>query len=218
MTEMLTFPRGFRWGTATAAYQIEGAVRADGRTDSIWDTFCRRPGAVAGGDTGSVACDHYHRWCEDLALVAELGVSDYRFSVAWPRVEPRPGRMDPRGLDFYDRLVDALCAAGIAPVLTLSGVHAPGRHDPELAFRAAHHLLLAHGAGVTALRSVLPARAEVSLTLNLHHVRPATDSPADVEAARRIDGITNRLFLGPVLGSGYPADVPRMCATTRAST
>ena len=82
------FPAGFRFGVAMASYQIEGAVAEDGRGPSIWDTFCRRPGAVAGGDTGDVACDHYHRWREDLDLMAALGVESYRFSIAWPRVQP----------------------------------------------------------------------------------------------------------------------------------
>ena len=119
MTESLTFPSGFRWGTATAAYQIEGAVAADGRTPSIWDTSCRQPGAIVNGDTGDVACDHYRRWREDLAIVAELGLTDYRFSVSWPRIEPVPGRINAAGLDFYDRLVDTIRELGIRPVLTL---------------------------------------------------------------------------------------------------
>src|SRR6476620_6445189 len=110
----------FLWGTATASYQIEGAVAEDGRGVSIWDTFTREPGRVRGGDTGDVACDHYHRWPEDVALMAGLGVNAYRFSIAWPRVLPLgTGPVEPRGLDFYDRLVDGLLAAGIAPVPTL---------------------------------------------------------------------------------------------------
>src|SRR3954467_6858880 len=110
----------FVWGVATSAYQIEGAVAGDGGAPSIWDTFCRVPGAIAGGDTGDVACDHYHRWPEDVALMRRLGVDGYRFSVAWPRVVPAgTGRANTAGLDFYDRLVDALCAAGIRPFATL---------------------------------------------------------------------------------------------------
>src|SRR4051794_36768200 len=110
----------FVWGVATSAYQIEGAVAEEGRAPSIWDTFCRVPGAIAGGDTGDVACDHYHRWPEDVALMRRLGVGGYRFSVAWPRVVPGgTGAVNQPGLDFYDRLVDALCAAGIRPYATL---------------------------------------------------------------------------------------------------
>ncbi|MEV3987918.1 GH1 family beta-glucosidase [Streptomyces sp. NPDC049837] len=116
----LTFPAAFRWGTATAAYQIEGAADEDGRTPSIWDTFSRRPGAVRNGDTGDIAADHYHRMAEDVALMKDLGVTDYRFSVAWPRVQPTGrGPAVQKGLDFYRRLVDELRAADIRPVATL---------------------------------------------------------------------------------------------------
>jgi len=114
------FPDGFLWGAATAAYQIEGAVAEDGRGPSIWDTFSRRPGAVLRGDTGDIACDHYHRWEQDLDLLVDLGVGAYRFSVAWPRVVPAAdGVVNARGLDFYDRLVDGLLARGISPTVTL---------------------------------------------------------------------------------------------------
>jgi beta-glucosidase len=116
----VTFPSGFLWGTATASYQIEGAVDADGRGPSIWDTFCRRPGAVHNGDNGDVACDHYHRLDEDLDLLGDLGVGAYRFSVAWPRVQPYgKGPAKVAGLDFYRRLVDGLRERGIAPAATL---------------------------------------------------------------------------------------------------
>jgi beta-glucosidase len=117
---MAAFPPSFRWGVATSAYQIEGAVAEDGRTPSIWDTFCRVPGAVSGGDDGDVACDHYHRMPEDVALIKSLGVDAYRFSVAWPRVQPGGrGPVNPAGLAFYDRLVDELLAAGVDPWVTL---------------------------------------------------------------------------------------------------
>ncbi|HEX7826434.1 MAG TPA: family 1 glycosylhydrolase, partial [Mycobacterium sp.] len=115
-----TLPPTFRWGVATSAYQIEGAVAEDGRTPSIWDTFCRVPGAVDNGDVGDVACDHYHRMPEDIALIRDLGIGTYRFSVAWPRVQPGGrGPVNPAGIAFYDRLVDELLAQGIDPWLTL---------------------------------------------------------------------------------------------------
>lgn len=261
----LDFPAGFRWGTATAAYQIEGAADEDGRTPSIWDTFSRTPGKVRNGDTGDIAADHYHRMREDVALLKDLGVSDYRFSVAWPRVQPTGrGPAVQKGLDFYRRLVDELRSADIRPVATLyhwdlpqeledvggwphretaerfaeyaslvagalgdgvstwttlnepwcaaflgyaAGVHAPGRTDPVASLRAAHHLNLAHGRAVQALRAVLPPSAEVSLTLNLHAVRALSESAADVDAARRVDALGNRIFLDPVFHGRLPADL-----------
>jgi beta-glucosidase len=110
----------FRWGVATASYQIEGATTEGKRGPSVWDTFCAEPGRVKHGDTGEVACDHYHRYREDVALMRDLGVDSYRFSFAWPRVQPTgSGRPNPEGLAFYDRLVDELLAAGITPCATL---------------------------------------------------------------------------------------------------
>ncbi|KAF0649408.1 MULTISPECIES: GH1 family beta-glucosidase [Streptomyces] len=263
----LRFPRGFRWGTATAAYQIEGAATEDGRTPSIWDTFSHTPGKVHHGDTGDIAADHYHRMPEDIALMRRLGVTDYRFSVAWPRVQPTGrGPAVQKGLDFYRRLVDELVEAGIRPVATLyhwdlpqeledaggwpqrdtarrfaeyatlmadalgdrvatwttlnepwcaaflgygNGVHAPGRTSAPDSLRAAHHLNLAHGWAVQALRAALPDTAEVSLTLNLHALRPLTPSAADEDAVRRIDAVANRIFLDPVFHGRLPDDLVR---------
>ncbi|MEU7016416.1 GH1 family beta-glucosidase [Streptomyces sp. NPDC046385] len=259
------FPSGFRWGSATAAYQVEGAAAEDGRTPSIWDTFSRTPGKVRNGDTGDIATDHYHRSREDIALMTRLGLTDYRFSISWSRVLPGGrGPVSQKGLDFYRQLADELLDAGIRPVATLyhwdlpqeledaggwperataerfaeyagrtaealgdrvstwttlnepwcaaflgygSGEHAPGRTDDRAALRAAHHLNLAHGLGVRALRAALPASAEVSLTLNLHALRPAADSPEDRDAVRRIDAVGNRIFLDPVFHGRLPADL-----------
>lgn len=115
-----SFPLGFTWGVATSSFQIEGAVAEDGRLPSIWDTFTRTPGAIANGDHADVACDHYHRFRDDVALMKRMNMGAYRFSVAWPRVLPqRTGAANTAGLDFYDRLVDALLEAGIEPWLTL---------------------------------------------------------------------------------------------------
>lgn len=113
------FPEDFVWGVATSAAQIEGAAHEDGKTDSIWDHFARVPGAVLGGDTPETACDHYHRMPSDVALMRDLGVDSYRFSVSWARVRPDDARTNPAGLDFYSRLVDELLSAGIRPWLTL---------------------------------------------------------------------------------------------------
>ncbi|HJV61870.1 MAG TPA: GH1 family beta-glucosidase [Albitalea sp.] len=113
-------PPDFTWGVATSAFQIEGAAREDGKGESIWDTFCRRPGAIADASNGELACDHYHRLESDLDLIASLGVDAYRFSIAWPRVQPAGhGAWNERGLAFYDRLVDGLLARNIRPYLTL---------------------------------------------------------------------------------------------------
>ena len=116
----LDFPPGFVWGAATAAYQIEGAVAEDGRAPSIWDTFSHTPGAILDETTGDVTADHYHRWAEDVAIMADLGLPTYRFSLAWPRIIPTgSGEVNQAGLDFYSRLVDALLERGISPLATL---------------------------------------------------------------------------------------------------
>jgi beta-glucosidase len=120
VTALLGFPDGFLWGTATASYQIEGAVNEDGRGASIWDTFCHTPGKVWHGDTGDIACDHYHRWPQDVALMARLGLNAYRLSVAWPRVQPDgSGAFNQAGLDFYRRLLDGLAEHGLTAAVTL---------------------------------------------------------------------------------------------------
>src|SRR5215470_10743730 len=115
-----TFPPGFLWGAATSAYQVEGAVHEDGRAPSVWDRFAAVPGATYQGQTGEIAADHYHRMKEDVALMASLNLNAYRFSLSWPRILPQgTGAVNQRGLDFYDRLVDALLARGIQPLATL---------------------------------------------------------------------------------------------------
>lgn len=120
VSDLNALPADFTWGVATAAYQIEGAVAEDGRSPSIWDTFSHTPGTIDNGDTGDVACDHYHRVPEDIGLIKQLGADAYRFSVAWPRVVPGgDGPVNKAGLDFYDRLVDGLLEAGVTPFATL---------------------------------------------------------------------------------------------------
>jgi beta-glucosidase len=120
LTDFLSFPDGFVWGTATASYQIEGAFQSDGKGESIWDRFAHTPGKIENGDTGDVACGHYDRLEEDLGLLKQLGVKAYRFSIAWPRILPEGrGTVNPKGLDFYNRLVDGLLEVGITPFATL---------------------------------------------------------------------------------------------------
>ena len=145
---------GFLWGAATSAYQVEGAVREDGRGVSIWDTFCRRPGAIRGGDTGDVACDQYHRFEDDIALMARLGIGAYRFSIAWPRILPEgDGAVNQPGLDHYRRVVEALNRNGIAPVVTLYHWDLPqaledlgGWANRDTASRFAEYATIVHGA------------------------------------------------------------------------
>lgn len=118
--ESLHFPAGFTFGAATASYQIEGAWNEDGKGESIWDRFAHTPGKIHNADTGDIACDHYHRFREDVALMRDLGLKAYRFSIAWPRIVPdASGAINPKGLDFYRRLADALLEAGITPWATL---------------------------------------------------------------------------------------------------
>ncbi len=163
---MPEFPAGFRWGVSTSAYQIEGATTVDGRGPSIWDTFAHDPGRIADGSTGDQACDHYHRYAEDTALLGGLGVSAYRFSIAWPRIQPAgTGPANAAGLDFYDRLVDGLLAAGVDPVATLFHWDLPqaledagGWLNPDTAARFAEY------ADLTAAR--LGDRVKLWITLN----------------------------------------------------
>ena len=265
-SEHRTFPDSFVWGAATASYQIEGAVTEGGRGPSIWDTYSATPGKTFEGHTGAVAADHYHRTEQDVAMMKELGLDAYRFSLAWPRIQPTgSGAFNQAGLDFYDRLIDQLLEAGIDPVATMyhwdlpqgledaggwpvrdtalrfgdyahkvvetyrdrvkiwttlnepwcsaylgygSGVHAPGRTDGADALAAVHHLNLAHGLGAQAVRDVLGEAATLSLTLNLHVMRPDDpSSPSDLDAVRKADALANRAFLNPVLDGFYPEDL-----------
>lgn len=264
----LEFPPGFVFGSATAAYQIEGAWNEDGRGASIWDTFSREPGRVVGGHTGDVADDHYHRLEGDLDLMERLGLEAYRFSIAWPRIVPEGrGAVNPRGIAFYSRLVDGLLARGIRPIATLyhwdlpqpledaggwpardtahrfadyaaiigealgdrvetwttlnepwcsaylgygSGAHAPGRTGGRDALAAVHHLNLAHGLGLQALRSVATNDPQFSVTLNFHVLRSGETDASEgdsTEAMRRIDALANRAFTGPMLRGAYPEDL-----------
>src|ERR1700733_8732263 len=116
----MKFPNDFVWGTAAASYQIEGAAHEDGKGLSIWDMFCRKAGAIRDGSSGDVACDHYHRYKEDVALMKQIGVKAYRLSISWPRLLPSGvGPINSKGIEFYDRLINELLSAGITPFVTL---------------------------------------------------------------------------------------------------
>jgi beta-glucosidase len=255
-------PAPFVWGVSTSSYQIEGAVNVDGRGPSIWDRHCRQIGRISKGHTGDVACDHYHRYAEDVALMRELGVGAYRFSVAWPRVLPKGrGAVNEAGLAFYDRLIDALLAASIEPWLCLyhwdlpqalddyggwtnrdcagwfadyaalvarrygdrvrrfatfnessvftflgygRGADAPGIADPVALAAAIHHVNLAHGLAVDALRALAPG----ALIGNIHSWQPCRPaSPADAAAAQCFDTYWNHAFPDPQIRAHYPPDL-----------
>ena len=262
--EASSFPQDFVWGASTSSYQIEGAVAEDGRGKSIWDVYSHTPGRVANGDTGDVSCDHYHRWREDIDLLAAAGFNAYRFSTAWSRIKPDgSGAVEPRGLDFYDRLVDGLMSRGIAPWLCLyhwdlpqalqdkggwtnrdivrhfadyavvvarrlgdrvkhwamlneanvhavlgcgSGGGAPGVTGLENMTAAWHHLNLAQGRALSALRA---ERADLRLgtVIALQPVRPAAADEADRRAAARFDAFWNGACLDPLFRGHYPAPI-----------
>lgn len=286
------FRDDFIWGVATSSYQIEGAWNADDKGLSIWDVYSKTHGKVFEGHTGDVACDHYHRYKEDIALMAELGVKGYRFSVSWPRILPDGvGRVSEEGLRFYSDLVDELLRHGITPYLTLyhwdlpyalfdrggwlnpdsprwfaeyagvvakrlgdrvkhfmtfnepqvfvglafvDGVHAPGhRLTRAETLRMAHHVLLAHGLAAQQLRAQA-GDAKIGYAPTSNAPVPATDSPADIEAARRayfdmpLDGDWSwnvSWWSDPVILGHYPedgvrileADLPRIGAGDMAT-
>jgi beta-galactosidase len=240
----MAFPKNFTWGAAAAAYQVEGAWNEDGRKPSIWDVFSQTPGKTFEGHTGNVACDHYHRFREDVGIMHDLGLQAYRLSLSWPRILPDgTGAPNEKGLAFYDELIDALLAANITPWVTLyhwdlpealqwrggflnreivdwfgeyaalvasrlgdrvkhwmtineppcviglghqDGVFAPGLKLPFAdCLRGAHHLLMAHGRGVQALRAGCRGPVKISIAQTSRERIPATDTAADVEAARK---------------------------------
>jgi beta-glucosidase len=262
-----TLPEGFTWGVSTAAYQIEGAAKEDGRGPSIWDVFSHEPGRVANGDTGDVACDHYHRYAEDIGLMLTIGVDAYRFSVSWPRVMPAgTGATNEAGLAFYDRLIDGLLENGIEPwlclyhydlpqalqdhdgwanrdivgwfgdyaalvarrfgdrvkrfatfnepsVFTLFG-YAFGWHPPATKgradhFKAIHHVNLAHGAGVDALRAHND-KFSIGAVHNMQPSRPVGTTAEDGAAAALLDEYWNKAFPDPQILGVYPPTLARL--------
>src|SRR5450631_2531305 len=258
-----SFPDGFLWGTATSAYQIEGAVDEDGRGRSIWDTFSHTPGKIEDHSNADRANDHYHRYKEDVGLIGELGVKAYRFSIAWPRVFPQgTGAPNPKGLDFYDRLLDELLKHGIEPFATLYhwdlpqalqdrvggwqssdtskafadyagyvaerltdrvkniftlneagrflnfgygwGIDAPGLKLPPAELnQARHHVVLAHGLAVQAIRARGRTGTKVGPAENIAACVPAIDTPANIRAAEIATRELNSGFLGVILEGKY---------------
>jgi beta-glucosidase len=266
--KQITFPDGFVWGAASAAFQIEGAWNEDGKGLSIWDTFSHIEGKVFQNENGDLAADHYHQWQADLELMAQVGLEAYRFSISWPRVFPEgQGKINSEGLGFYDRLVDGLLEIGIKPFVTLyhwdlpqslqdiggwanrqvcsyfseyartlaerlgdrveywithnepfvvaiaghlTGEHAPGIQNISTALLVAHQLLYSHGLAVQAIHSAAKQKAKVGIALSLAPVYPSSDTDQDREAAKRVDGLHNRLFLDPILLGTYPSDMIEM--------
>ena len=256
-----TFPSDFTWGAATAAYQIEGAWNEDGKGESIWDGFTHTPGNIQDGSTGDAACDHYHRYRDDVALMRQLGLKAYRFSTSWARILPDGrGPLNRRGLDFYDRLVDSLLDSGIEPFLTLyhwdlpqalqdaggwaardtcqafadyaslmvkhfgdrvkhwttfnepivvayaghlAGNHAPGIRDKKIATQVVHHLLVAHGLAVQAIRASNPD-LKIGIVLSEWNAEPASEAEEDVAAARQYWQQRESLFLDAIFKGCYP--------------
>ena len=261
------FGSDFLWGISTAAYQIEGAINEDGRAPSIWDVFCQQPGKILNGDTGAVACDHYHLYREDIALMKELGQDVYRFSVAWPRIFPTgKGKLNSAGIDFYQRLVDEIVANGIEPWLCFYhwdlpqalqglggwtnrdtagwytdyaiavaeklgdrvghfvmlnepmvssylghflGLHAPGMKSKEAFLSVIHHLNLAAGQGLTALRTQ-GGDWQLGTVVNMG-LAPQI-AGADMEAAKLHDEILFWPFLDPLLLGRYPESLDPLIA------
>lgn len=256
------FPADFRFGTATSSYQIEGSSFG-GCGTSHWDTFAASPGNTKDADNGAIACDHYHRWPDDLDLVRDGNFDAYRFSISWARVQPEGrGPANTEGLDFYDRLVDGMLERDLLPFATLyhwdlplplaalggwqnrdvagwfadytdlvmrrigdrlhasatfnepwciawlshfEGHHAPGLRDIAATAHAMHHVLLAHGRAVEAMRAL--GMTNIGVVMNFEYSQPAGDNAEDGAAARLYDGIYNRWFLGGVFHKEYPADV-----------
>lgn len=257
------FRAEFVFGVATAAYQIEGG-QTDGRGSSIWDTFAATPGNTKNGESGRVACDHHTRWPEDLDLIKEGGFDAYRFSFAWPRLLPDGvGAVNPKGLAFYDRLIDGMLERNIQPFATLyhwdlpsalqdrggwmnrdiagwfadyaaviarkfgdrlatiatlnepwctaylghyTGRHAPGYRDVRACARAMHHVLLAHGTAIDALRAE-SIRAKLGIVTVLKDMQPASSSPEDAAATRLEDALFNRWYMDGVFKGDYPAEL-----------
>ncbi len=267
----MAFPKDFIWGVATAAYQIEGAAYEDGKSPSIWDMYCKEPGKIFEGQTGEVACDHYHRMKDDVALMKKLGVKAYRFSISWPRILPNgDGAVNEKGIAFYRALVEELVNAGITPFCTLfhwdlpyclherggwlnresvrwfadytrvvaralgdklknfftfnepacfiglgygSGAHAPGVVYPRRdVIKMSHHVMMAHAEAVRILRAEVPG-CKVGYAPCADTFIPATESPEDIEAARKATfgymenfAFSTSWWTDPVLLGRYPEE------------
>ncbi len=257
-----SFPKGFLWGTASASYQIEGGCKEDGKGESIWDRFSHTSGKIKQGDTGDVACDFYHKYADDIALMETLGLNAARISLSWPRIMPTgKGPVNQKGLDFYRKVVDELLKRNLQPWVTLyhwdlpqtledaggwpnrdlaeyfrdyaavvanslgdrvkhwmafnepwiftilgyhTGIHAPGRREPDLAIKATHTVNLAQGMAIKAIRESTNKPEAVGTAFSMSPVHPATGSLKDRTAAERWHRFHNMWFLEPVMHGKYP--------------
>jgi beta-glucosidase len=258
------FGEDFTWGVSTAAVQIEGAHDTDGKGESIWDVFTTKKGKILNGHHHRVATDFYNRYQNDIDLIKQLNIPNFRFSIAWSRILPNgTGEVNQAGIDYYNRVIDYCLAQGVEPWLTLYhwdlphvlelqggwtnravidwfanyvticvnafgdrvkhwmvmnepsvftgagyflGIHAPGRKGLKNFLPAIHHATLAIAVGGKILRKALPD-AEIGTTYSCSYIEPYSDKPKDVAAAARVDALLNRLFIEPVLGLGYPAEL-----------
>ncbi|MES2279579.1 MAG: GH1 family beta-glucosidase [Bacteroidota bacterium] len=261
------FGDDFVWGVSTAAFQTEGACDADGKGQSIWDEFTSRKGKVLNGDSAEHACDFYHRYRQDIDLVKQMNIPNFRFSIAWTRILPDgDGPVNQQGIDYYHNVIDYCLQQGIEPWLTIYhwdlpqkleaqggwtnrkiidwftnytaicaqnfgpkvkhwmvmnepgvftgagyflGLHAPGRTGLKNFLPAIHHAVLCMVAGAKKLRELVPD-AVIGTTFSCSHIEPYSQKPRDVNAAIRVDALLNRLFIEPVMGLGYPTEVPAL--------
>lgn len=255
------FGEDFVWGVSSSAYQTEGAYLDDDKGASIWDDFTSRKGVIEGGHHARHACDFYHRYHDDLNMIAQLGLKNFRFSISWPRILPEgTGKINPEGLAYYHRLIDRCIELDIEPWITLYhwdlplalekrggwtnremlgwfenyaklcaeqfgdrvkhwmilneplvftgagyffGVHAPGKKSLNQFLAAVHHATMCQAIGGRAIRSVVP-KSKIGTTISCSEVVPMSSSPADHQAAIKVDALLNRWFVEPFLGLGYP--------------
>ena len=260
------FGKDFLWGAATAAYQIEGAHNADGKGQSIWDTFSHKKGKIERNENGDIACDFYHKYADDIALIKEMNLNVNRFSISWTRIFPEGiGKTNQAGIDFYHKVIDKCLELGVQPWITLYhwdlpqvlqdkggwtnrdviiwfsefaefctkeyggkvknwmvlnepmayttlgyllGTHAPGQRGLNKWLAAVHHTAMCQAEGGRIIRKNV-ANANIGTTISCMHATPRNEKPANVAAAKRADALTNRIFIEPALGLGYPmADFP----------
>jgi beta-glucosidase len=257
------FGDDFSWGVSTAAFQVEGSCDTDGKGPSIWDVFTTRKNKILNGDDANTACDFYNRYQEDIDLVKELNIPNFRFSIAWTRILPNgTGEINQAGIDHYNSVIDYCLKCGVEPWVTLYhwdlpeelelkggwtnrevvtwfseyvracaenfgdrvkhwmvmnepavftgagyflGLHAPGRTGLKHFLPAIHHAALSMAAGAKILRGILPA-AQIGTTFSCSCIEPYSTKTKDINAAKRVDALLNRLFIEPVLGYGYPVD------------